>query len=159
MTSWYGLGTTLSNLKKNDPDAYADFKKATGHDPFIRYVLTNVDTSLAATDEEIMKKYASLVTDDKIRDKFINLFLSELKLTRDALLDLLGKDISERRVSHYYSNKLRASLLLHLHERQVALLKTWRAEKDQNNAEKNEKTLLDLLITINAIAGAMRNTG
>jgi phosphoenolpyruvate carboxylase len=159
MTSWYGLGTTLSNLKKNDPDAYAKFKKATGHDPFIRYVLTNVDTSLAATDEGIMTSYASLVTDEKIRDKFLNLFLSELKLTRDALHDLLGKDISERRVSHYYSNKLRASLLLHLHERQVALLRTWRAEKDQNNAEKNEKTLLDLLITINAIAGAMRNTG
>ncbi len=159
MTSWYGLGTTLSNLKKNDAKAYAEFKKATGHDPFIRYVLTNVDTSLAATDEGIMTKYASLVTDQKIRDKFLNLFLAELKLTREALHDLLGKDISERRVSHYYSNKLRASLLQHLHDRQVALLKTWRAVKDQNDAEKNERTLLDLLITINAIAGAMRNTG
>ncbi len=159
MTSWYGLGTTLSNLKKNDAKAYAEFKKATGHDPFIRYVLTNVDTSLAATDEDIMTKYASLVADEKIRDKFLNLFLAELKLTREALHDLLGKDISERRVSHYYSNKLRASLLQHLHDRQVALLKTWRAVKDQNDAEKNERTLLDLLITINAIAGAMRNTG
>ncbi|MEM8893270.1 MAG: phosphoenolpyruvate carboxylase [Bacteroidota bacterium] len=159
MTSWYGLGTTLSNLKKNDKKAYADFKEATGHDPFIRYVLTNVDTSLAATDEEIMKKYASLVTDKKIRDKFLDKFLIELKLTRDALHDLLGKDISERRVSHYYSNKLRTSLMLHLHDRQINLLRTWRAEKDTGNAQKNERTLLELLTTINAIAGAMRNTG
>ncbi len=159
MTSWYGLGTTLSNLKKKDSKAYAAFKKATGHDPFIRYVLTNVDTSLAATDEEIMKKYASLVTDKKVRDKFLNKFLSELKLTREALLDLLGKDISERRVSHYYSNKLRTSLMNHLHERQINLLRTWRAEKDTGSTQKNERTLLELLTTINAIAGAMRNTG
>ena len=32
-------------------------KKAVKVDPFIRYVLTNVDTSLAATDEKIMKEY------------------------------------------------------------------------------------------------------
>ena len=31
---------------------------------FVRYVLTNVDTSLAATDEEVMTMYAGLVEDE-----------------------------------------------------------------------------------------------
>jgi phosphoenolpyruvate carboxylase len=159
MTSWYGLGSTLQNLKNNDPEGYAALKAAKKHDPFIRYILTNVDTSLAATDEAIMKEYASLVTDEKIKEKFLGYFLDELKRTRESLLDLLESEIAERRQQHYYSNQLRASLLTPLHEKQIFLLKKWRGEKAANNGNGSEKTLLELLITINAIASAMRNTG
>ncbi len=159
MTSWYGLGSTLQNLKKNDPEGYAALKLAKKHDPFIRYILTNVDTSLAATDEAMMKQYASLVTDEKVKQKFLGYFLDELNRTRESLHDLLESDIADRRKQHYYSNQLRASLLTPLHEKQIALLKKWRAEKAANNGVGSEKTLLELLITINAIASAMRNTG
>ena len=51
MTSWYGIGSTLESLEKTRPEDYQQFKKATSTDPFIRYVLTNVDTSLAATED------------------------------------------------------------------------------------------------------------
>ena len=159
MTSWYGLGTTLTNLKNEDPKQYQVFKDSIAHDPFIRYVLTNVDTSLSATDVDIMRDYAGLVTNDEIRDKFLNYFIEEFERTRDMLLELLEKDISERRKSHHYSTQLRASLMIHLHKKQIALLKKWRAEKAANNGEGSEETLLELLITINAIAGAMGNTG
>ncbi|MFT4834695.1 MAG: phosphoenolpyruvate carboxylase [Marinoscillum sp.] len=158
MTSWYGLGTAISKLKEEDATSYAEFKKTLKFDPFIRYVLTNVDTSLAATDEEIMTEYASLVTDVKIRDKFLGMFLDELKLTREMLMDLLGSSIETRRKNHYYSNFLRISLMNHLHKLQVRLLAKWRKEKATSDPAA-EHTQTQLMLSINAIASAMRNTG
>lgn len=158
MTSWYGIGSALDKLRTEDAKSYEEFKKAVRFDPFIRYVLTNVDTSLAATDEEIMKEYASLVGDEKIKEKFLNYFLNELKLTREMLMELLEEGIEKRRKNHFYSNQLRASLMVHLHRRQVKLLRQWREEKAKKDP-KAEETQTELMLTINGIASAMRNTG
>ena len=158
MTSWYGIGTALKTLRDKDTDNYSKFKDALKTDPFIRYVLTNVDTSLAATDEDVMKEYASLVKDKKLREEFLNMFLSELALIREMLMDLLEEGIEQRRKNHYYSNQLRASMMRHIHTRQVHLLKLWRSQKESNDAA-SEDTLKQLLLTINGIASAMRNTG
>ncbi|MFY0651983.1 MAG: phosphoenolpyruvate carboxylase [Cyclobacteriaceae bacterium] len=158
MTSWYGIGTTMHKLKTESPEEYEKFKAATKTDIFIRYVLTNVDTSLAATDEVIMAEYAELVDDKALKDKFLNMFLSELKLTREYLFDLLEENIETRRVNHYYSNKLRATVMMDLHKKQIALLKKWRKQKADNDpdiADSHTK----LMLSINAIASAMRNTG
>ncbi len=158
MTSWYGLGTTLHNLKTERPEDYDKFKAAIKTDTFIRYVLTNVDTSLAATDEDIMKQYAELVEDKEVKEKFLNMFLSELKLTREYLFDLLEERIENRRVNHFYSNKLRATLMIDLHKKQIALLKKWRKQKEENDPDVG-LTQTELMVSINAIASAMRNTG
>lgn len=158
MTSWYGLGSALKKLQGENPKGYQDLKKSLETDAFLRYVFTNVDTSLAATDEEIMRLYADLVTDKSLRDKFLSKFLDELHLIRHHLLDLLGKGIKERRKNHYYSSQLRASLMNILHKKQLRLLSKWRKEKEENPAEA-EKTQIELLLSINAIAGANRNTG
>ncbi|MEP1778464.1 phosphoenolpyruvate carboxylase [Reichenbachiella sp.] len=157
MTSWYGVGTALNKLKSENPKDYERFKEATQTDPFIRYVLTNVDTSLAATDESVITSYAQLVESDKVKTEFLNLFLSELQLTRELLLDLLGEVIEKRRENHYYSNHLRAPLMAHLHEKQIDLLKHWRSKKSEGkNVDKLQR---ELMLSINAIASAMRNTG
>lgn len=158
MTSWYGVGTALKNLKDRDAATYQSFLEAVKHDAFIRYVLTNVDTSLAATDEKIMEQYTSLVTNEALKKKFSDMFFSELKLAREMLLEVLGVDIEKRRKNHHYSNLLRSSLMTHLHERQVSLLKKWREEKKANSPEA-DKTQVRLMLTINGIASAMRNTG
>ncbi len=158
MTSWYGVGTALKTLKDTNPEGYGEFKKAIKHDAFIRYVMTNVDTSLAATDEGIMEMYISLVTNEDIMKKFGEMFLSELKLTREMLMDVLGEGIEKRRKNHYFSNMLRSSLLDYLHKRQVALLEVWRKQKKANDP-KAETTQVQLMLTINGIASAMRNTG
>ncbi|MEM9326540.1 MAG: phosphoenolpyruvate carboxylase [Bacteroidota bacterium] len=159
MTSWYGIGSTLQLLQQSRPEDYQTFKTATRNDPFIRYVLTNVDTSLAATDEEIIGHYASLVEDADLRDKFLNMFLSELKLTKQHLNDLLERPIEDRRQNHYYSNELRASLMDKLHHNQVRLLGEWRKMKGHSESSDLEHVQTSLMLTINALAGAMRNTG
>ncbi|WP_456459539.1 phosphoenolpyruvate carboxylase [Reichenbachiella sp.] len=157
MTSWYGVGTSLNNLKNSKPEDYKKFKEATKKDSFIRYVLTNVDTSLAATDESVIEAYAELVEDDKVKKEFSEMFLSELQLTRELLLDLLGEEIQVRRVNHYFSNHLRSPLMAHLHDKQIDLLKQWR--KDKANGKDVSAMQRELMLTINAIASAMRNTG
>ena len=157
MTSWFGVGSTLKKLQKENPKDFKTFAEAIKHDGFIRYVFTNIDTSLAATDQEIMREYADLVEDRTLIDKYFNIFNDELNMTRELLNKILGKSIEERRVQHYYSNVLRASILDHLHLKQVSLLKKWRAIKDREN--QDEEILLSLLLTINAIASALRNTG
>ncbi|MGF1638382.1 MAG: phosphoenolpyruvate carboxylase [Cyclobacteriaceae bacterium] len=159
MTSWYGVGSTFQNLKNEDPKTYESLKKIIKTDPYIRYVLTNVDTSIAATDEEIMKQYANLVNNTTIRKKFLGMFLDELKKTKNVLHDLLETSIEIRRKQHHYSTILRANMLQSLHKKQIDLLKQWREEKENDDKEAAEKTILSLLMTINAIAGALRNTG
>ncbi|MCS7004962.1 MAG: phosphoenolpyruvate carboxylase [Cytophagales bacterium] len=157
LTGWYGVGSTLLKLKKEFPEEYAALQKASLIDPFITYVFTNVDTSLAATDEEIMKKYASLVEDEEARNTILHKILTELELTRRMIEDVFGKPFKERRIQHYYSNILRAEALAPLHEYQIRLLHKWRTLKKLG--EESQETLQNLLLSINAIASGMRNTG
>jgi phosphoenolpyruvate carboxylase len=159
ITSWYGLGSTLLNFERNDPGGFKKFKEAVVFDPLIRYVLTNVDTSLAATDEGIMVAYAAMVKDEKVRTTILDMLLDELAKTRKALEILLERPIADRRKQHYYSNVLRAEAMQSLHMNQIALLKIWREQKRLGDFKAADQTLVRLLISINAISSALRNTG
>ncbi len=157
MTSWYGLGSALKKMKNEKPEYFKTLKESLKYDDFVRYVFTNVDTSLAAADSSIMEYYAGLVEDQELRQHFLTKFLEELDLVRTHVKELLGRPFEQRRKNHHYSNQLRASLMNTLHQKQVELLKRWRSEKDEG--KDLQETQLDLLLTINAIAGANRNTG
>ncbi|MDA0193955.1 MAG: phosphoenolpyruvate carboxylase [Bacteroidetes bacterium] len=159
MTSWYGLGSALMNFRNNQPDRFKEFKEAVKSDSVIRYVLTNVDTSLAATDTEIIKAYASLVTNEEVRKPVLKLFLDELARTNEIMEDILERPLKERRRNHYYSNQLRAMGMDEIHYHQVYLLRKWRQAKNEGDDEKSEELLVSLLLSINVLAGAMRNTG
>ena len=94
-------------------------------DNFVRYVLTNIDTSLAATDEAIMNMYAGLVEEAQVRQDILGMLLDELALTRKMMLDLLTSPIATQG-NHHLSTQLRADALLPLHTEQVDLLRAWR---------------------------------
>jgi len=159
MTSWYGIGSTLEKLREERPNDYEKFQIALKDDPFIRYFITNVDTSLARSSIHIMKEYAELVDNKNIRNKFSQLFEKELSLTEAHLSFLLDKTLEERRPRHYYSNLLRNSLIEDLHRSQIRLLKEWRILVKSNDSQQSNKTLVSLLLTVNAIASATGQTG
>ncbi len=159
ITSWYGIGKTFYDLMESDSSEFERFKKGVVYDSFIRYVLTNVDTSLAATDEKIMGQYASLVKDDNVRKTMMDMILAELKRTREMFELILERPISDRRTQHWYSNVIRATAMEDLHRKQIELLKVWRDQKLKGDTTRAEDTLTSLLLTINAIAGALRTTG
>jgi phosphoenolpyruvate carboxylase len=159
MTSWYGIGSTLEKLRAQRPKDYEKFQIALKDDPFIRYFITNVDTSLARSSIHIMKDYAALVENKNIRNKFTQFFEKELSLTEAHLSFLLDKTLEERRPRHYYSNLLRNSLIEDLHRSQIRLLKEWRILVKSDDSQQSDKTLVSLLLTVNAIASATGQTG
>ena len=158
MTSWYGFGSALEELKKEAPKDFAKLKKHLKTDPFLRYVFTNVDTSLAAADKEIMALYAGLVNDEALKTKFMNLYLGELERSKSLMADLIEVPFQDRRTNHFHSSRLRSSIMDPLHRKQVKLLADWRKQlaADSKDIKKMET---ELMLTINAIAGAMRSTG
>lgn len=158
MTSWYGLGSALKKLKTERPNDYQELKRAIESDAFLKYVFTNVDSSLVTTDEETMKLYSELVPDPALKHMFLTRFLDELKLMHHYMDDLSGKPIEERRKDLYYSNHLRMPLMDRLHKKQIELLGKWRLQKTEN-PKAAHNTQIELMLTINAIAGANRNTG
>lgn len=79
ITSWYGVGSTLEKMQVEFPEKYKKLKELILTSQFVRYVFTNIDTSLASTDEEMMKNYAELVTNREVQEKILNLLLTELK--------------------------------------------------------------------------------
>ncbi len=158
ITSWYGVGSTLELLKVEYPDRYAKLKELFFESQFVRYAFTNIDTSLASTDEGIMKMYAGLVVDPEVRESIMDLILEELQKTRRYMGELLGKPIKERRRNHYYSTVLRAEALRVLHQNQINYLKEWR-RLSSDEPEKKAALLNQLLISVNAIANAMGTTG
>ncbi|MFA9392401.1 MAG: phosphoenolpyruvate carboxylase [Prolixibacteraceae bacterium] len=159
ITGWYGVGTSLKTMSDNDPDKFERFKKAVKTDPFIRYVLTNIDSSLASSDEEIFKQYAQLASDVPHSNEILSQLLSEFALTRQMIDFILNKPISERRKNHHYSTLLRADALRPLHQHQVELLAQWRKLNNDEDSAEADKILFELLRCINAIAGAIGFTG
>ncbi len=159
ITGWYGVGTSLALMRKNDPVKFERFKTAVKTDPFIRYVLTNVDSSLASSDEKIFKKYAALASEVPESDEILDQILSEFALTRQMIDSILEKPIAERRKNHYYSTLLRANALHPLHQHQVNLLHQWRTLNKNGESAEADAVLFELLRCINAIAGAIGYTG
>ncbi len=160
ITSWYGVGTALNRLMNENPGQFSVLVKQAQEDTLIRYIISNVDTSLAATDETIMSQYADLVGDSSVRDTIMKMIVSELELTREVLAEVFTAPFQVRRKHHYYSNILRSEALKPLHKKQIGLLKEWRS-KDRAEEEKAsfQGILLELQLTINGIASALRNTG
>ncbi|WP_372775872.1 phosphoenolpyruvate carboxylase [Mangrovibacterium sp.] len=158
ITSWYGVGSTLLELKTEKPADYQRLKELVTFDPFVRYVMTNLDSSLASSDERIMAKYAAMVEETTIRERIMGIINKELNVTRDMVADLLEIPIEQRRKNHYYSTRLRAEALDFLHDAQIELLQKWRESK-KNKTPDEDDYLFALLQCVNAIANALGATG
>jgi phosphoenolpyruvate carboxylase len=159
LTSWYGVGSTLKVLKEQQPEKYVLLKQLVPSHPLVRYLLTNVDSGLAATDPVVIELYASLVDDEQTRNDILPLILTEYHLTLAMLGELLEKPFEQRRKNHYYSTRLRAVALDLMHRVQVRTLRQWRSEKDSISPKLAEQQNILILKTINAVANAMGSTG
>lgn len=159
ITSWFGVGSTVKLLKANHPEKYLLLKQLLKSDPFVRYILTNVDSGLAATDPEIIRKYASMVEEEEIRNDILPMILDEYFLTKELLAELLQRPFEDRRVNHYYSTRLRAVALNLMHQVQIDVLKRWRGQKEAGTPDVTNQQNIVLLKTINAVANALGSTG
>lgn len=159
LPGWFGAGSALTRLRAEDPEGFESLKRNITVKPFLRYVLTNIEGSLASANQEIMHMYASLVEDEVIRKRFMDIVDREFEQTKAILEDMFGGNFEERRPRMAYTLGIRESALKTLHIQQVDILKTWRAHKAAGEDEKAEALVPDMLISINALAAGLRTTG
>jgi len=156
LPGWFGAGSGLAALDATDFAALAAHVREW---PFLHYVLTNIESSLASTDRELMTAYAGLVPDAAVRERILGAILGEWTLTSEMLERLRGRPMAERRPRMLKTLELRAEALRVLHGQQIALLGKWRALLAGPAPAEADAMLPDLFLSINAIAAGLRTTG
>ncbi len=153
---WYGTGTALSSLSQEEFDQLASGLRSW---PFLHYVITNVESSLASTDHSLMAAYAGLVEDTGVRDRIFGQIEQEWNLTSVMLDRLRGGSMSELRPRMWKTLELRAAALRTLHQQQIDLLRAWRGLLKNGDETAANSLLPEVLLSVNAIASGLRTTG
>jgi phosphoenolpyruvate carboxylase len=122
-------------------------------------VLANIESSIVSANEAWMRRYASLVPDAEVRDRFLGIIIGEFNRTRAALADLFQGSFNERRPRMAFTLAIREQPLTVLHEQQLDLLKVWRSKVAAGDTEAAEAIIPDLLVSVNAVASGLRTTG
>ncbi|MBU6300231.1 MAG: phosphoenolpyruvate carboxylase [Verrucomicrobia bacterium] len=159
LPGWYGAGSALRTLKENDAAGFKALVAALPTSPFLRYVLTNIESSLVSANADLMRTYAGLVRNEAARAHFLGIILTEFEETRSLIEELFQGTFAERRPRLAYTLEIREAPLRVLHHQQVALLRDWRNLLATGQGEAAEALIPDLLISINAIASGLRTTG
>ncbi|MBF0275226.1 MAG: phosphoenolpyruvate carboxylase [Nitrospinae bacterium] len=154
LSGWFGVGSALEWLSIEDKKTFQALKKHYFNWPPIHYILSNVATTIAMSDSEIMNDYSHLVKDDNTRKNIMTHINNEHTRTQQMLEKIYGGSLSKRRSNIHKLIELRQEGLRTLHHQQIALLHKWR-----NAPDSKEELLPQLLLTVNAIASGLRTTG
>ncbi len=126
LPGWFGVGTALERLAGEEPKLFerlCDDQTGVSDYPFLNYVLTNVETNIASADRDLMQRYAQLVEDKDLRERFMQTLLGEYDRTEQSLNQLFGGlPLADRRPRMVRTLDLREARLRVLHERQIDLL-------------------------------------
>ena len=149
LPGWYGVGQAL--------DAFAD--KALLRDmaqgwPLFASTLANMEMVLAKSDIDIAAHYAELVEDEGLRGHIFGRIRDGWQRTVDGLLDATGQTrLLEKHPALDASIRLRLPYIEPLNLLQIELMKRHRAGEDDPRIGEG------ILLSINAIATALRNSG
>jgi phosphoenolpyruvate carboxylase len=158
LPAWYGLGSALENWRDDDPARLARLQTMYNDWPFFRSLLGNIQMALFKGEMDIAKEYTRLAVNRQLADSIYNKIRSEYRRTVTQVLHIAG-------IHHLLEDNIALSLSLHrrdpyldpLNNIQVTLLSRYR-NTDLNDEQRN-RWLKPLLLSINAIASGMRNTG
>ncbi|HEY0623043.1 phosphoenolpyruvate carboxylase [Sphingomonas sp.] len=149
LPGWYGVGAALSEFK----DRGLLREMAAGW-PLFASALANMEMVLAKSDMGIAARYAGLVEDRALGDAIFGRIRDGWQATHDQLLEVTRQTrLLEKHPALETSIKLRLPYIEPLNLLQVELLKRHRA------GETDPKIEQGILLSINAIATALRNSG
>ena len=156
LPAWYGIGTALKNFREKDGDQL--LKEMYQEWPFFRALISNVQMGLFKAQMDIAKEY-SLLWDNKQRSKEIFEKISaEYELTVKEVLSIAGIDeLMAETPLLQYSLERREPYIDPLNHIQITTLA--RHRKHIANIDDESPWLDELLLTINALAAGLRNTG
>ncbi|WP_066798768.1 phosphoenolpyruvate carboxylase [Sphingomonas soli] len=149
LPGWYGVGAAF--------DAFEDkglLREMASAWPLFASTLANMEMVLAKSDMEIAGHYAALVEDAGLRDAIFGQILSGWRATHDGLLQITRQTrLLEKHPGLETSIRLRLPYIEPLNLLQIELLKRHRAGEDDPRIGEG------ILLSINAIATALRNSG
>jgi phosphoenolpyruvate carboxylase len=149
LPGWYGVGQAMEQFE--DKGLLREMATAW---PLFASTLANMEQVLAKSDMEIAAHYAALVEDEGLRDKIFGQIREGWQKTHDGLLQATRQTrLLEKHAGLETSIRLRLPYIEPLNLLQIELLKRHRAgEEDPRIGE-------GILLSINAIATALRNSG
>jgi phosphoenolpyruvate carboxylase len=149
LPGWYGVGQAIDAF----PDKALLCEMAEGW-PLFASALANMEMVLAKSDIEIAARYARLVEDEALREHVFGRIDDGWHRTRDALLTITRQSrLLEKHPALDASIRLRLPYIEPLNLLQIELMKRHRAgETDPRIGE-------GILLSINAVATALRNSG
>ncbi|WP_294250164.1 phosphoenolpyruvate carboxylase [uncultured Sphingomonas sp.] len=149
LPGWYGVGAALESFE--DKGLLREMATAW---PLFRATLDNMEQVLAKSDMGIASHYAALVEDEALRDAIFGRIKDGWQQTQDGLLQVTRQTrLLEKHPLLDTSIRLRLPYIEPLNLLQIELMKRHRAgEADPRIGE-------GILLSINAIATALRNSG
>src|SRR5688500_3989240 len=149
LPGWYGFGAAVEKWGGALEELQAMYREW----PFFRSVLSNLDMVLAKTDLAIASRYAELVSDKKLREQVFSRLSAEWQRARKWLSEITGNAaLLADNPTLARSIRNRFPYLDPLNHVQVALLRRYRANRD-------ERLLRVIHLTINGLAAGLRNSG
>ena len=158
LPAWYGLGTALESWRDDDPARLARLQNMYRDWPFFRSLLSNIQMALFKGEMDIAHEYTRLAGNARLADDIYSKIRAEYRRTVTQVLHIAG-------IHHLLEDNPTLSLSLHrrdpyldpLNNIQVTLLSRYR--NNHLTDEQRDRWLKPLLLSINAIASGMRNTG
>jgi len=155
---WYGLGSGLDAILRRGPAGAKLLHEMYAGWPFFQTMIDNAQLTLCKADMSIARVYAGLVEDEGIRERALARILEEFKLTEKAMLAVTGQSqLLENEPVLARSIKLRNPYVDPLNYLQVEMIKRRRAPRVKKADREGIRTVLEL--TVNGIAGGLKNTG
>jgi phosphoenolpyruvate carboxylase len=125
--------------------------------PFFKAIISNIDMVMAKSDLALASRYASLVSDKRVRESVFAQIEAHWLLTRRSLSLITGqKSLLSNNPSLARSIRHRFPYIDPLHHLQVELIRRVRQTQDATPSERAKR---GIHIAINGIAAGLRNTG
>ncbi len=155
---WFGLGSGIQAILGRGPEGAKLLREMYQHWPFFQTLIANAQLTMCKADMSIARVYASLVTDEGIRERVLGCILTEFRLAEKAVLTVTDQsELLENEPVLARSIKLRNPYVDPLNYLQVEMLKRRRAGRLSQRDQEGTRAVMEL--TINGIAGGLKNTG
>jgi phosphoenolpyruvate carboxylase len=155
---WYGLGSGLNAILKRGPEGERLLREMYQKWPFFQTAIANAQLTMCKADMSIASVYASLVEDEGIRERVLARILQEFHLAEKAVLIATGqRELLENEPVLARSIKLRNPYVDPLNYLQVEMIKRRRGSRVKKADQEGIRAVMEL--TVNGIAGGLKNTG
>jgi len=154
LPAWFGVGHALEKFAAQSDEKKAQLCEMAVQFPLFNDLVRNVELAMSKADLAIARLYASLVSDEALRERVWKMIADEFERTRRMLLLVKGQEkLLEKNAVLSRSIRLRNPYVDPMSLIQVDLLR--RKKLGDNTEELNYA----LGATINGISAGLHNTG